>query len=115
MSRAAIGTGFEPARRDDCRSGLHAALTEIGPEDQLDCIGARLESDQLMLANQLDATAPGPLQAGMVITVEPGIYIPKENIGIRIEDTVLVTDKGVELLSGALPREPGDVEKAMAH
>jgi len=62
-----------------------------------------------------DATAPGPLEPGMVITVEPGIYIPKENIGIRIEDTVLVTEKGVELLSGALPREPEDVEKALAH
>jgi Xaa-Pro aminopeptidase len=62
-----------------------------------------------------DATAPGPLEAGNVITVEPGIYIPKENIGIRIEDTVLVTDKGVEILSGALPREPEDVEKALAH
>lgn len=61
-----------------------------------------------------DATGPGPLQAGMVITVEPGIYIPKENIGIRIEDTVLVTDNGVELLSGALPREPEEVEKALA-
>jgi Xaa-Pro aminopeptidase len=62
-----------------------------------------------------DPTAPGPLEASMVITVEPGIYIPKENIGIRIEDTVLVTEKGVELLSGALPREPEEVEKAMAH
>lgn len=61
-----------------------------------------------------DATAPGPLQAGMVITVEPGIYIPKENIGIRIEDTVLVTENGVELLSGTLPREPEEVEKALA-
>jgi Xaa-Pro aminopeptidase len=62
-----------------------------------------------------DATAPGPLEPGMVITVEPGIYIPKENIGIRIEDTVLVTEKGVELLSGALPREPDEVEKALVH
>jgi Xaa-Pro aminopeptidase len=62
-----------------------------------------------------DATAPGALEAGMVITVEPGIYIPKENIGIRIEDTVLVTGKGVELLSGSLPREPEEVEKALAH
>ncbi len=62
-----------------------------------------------------DATAPAPLAPGMVITVEPGIYIPKENLGVRIEDTVLVTETGVELLSGALPREPAEIEKAMAH
>ena len=35
-----------------------------------------------------------PLEAGMIITLEPGIYIPEENIGIRIEDMVLVTKDG---------------------
>ncbi len=56
-----------------------------------------------------------PLKAGMVITIEPGIYIPEENIGVRIEDTVLVTDTGVKNLSGALPREPAEVEKLAGH
>ena len=45
----------------------------------------------------LDVHDPGdlswPLKAGMVITIEPGIYIPEENIGVRIEDTVLVTEQ----------------------
>ena len=54
-----------------------------------------------------------PLAEGNVITVEPGIYIPEENIGIRIEDMVLVTKDGAKLLSGALPRDPGEVEKAL--
>ncbi len=53
------------------------------------------------------------LAAGMVITLEPGIYIPEEKIGIRIEDVVLVTEKGGKLLSAALPRDPEAVEKAM--
>lgn len=52
-----------------------------------------------------------PLKAGMVITVEPGIYIPEENIGIRIEDTLLVTETGSKNLSGALPREIAEIEK----
>ncbi|MDB5169074.1 MAG: hypothetical protein JWO41_430 [Candidatus Saccharibacteria bacterium] len=45
-----------------------------------------------------------PLEAGNVITVEPGIYIPEEGIGIRIEDDVVITQKGVKILSRKLPR-----------
>jgi Xaa-Pro aminopeptidase len=47
--------------------------------------------------------APKTFQAGMVLTVEPGIYIPEEGIGIRIEDDILITDTGHENLSGSLP------------
>ena len=61
-----------------------------------------------------DADAKEPLEAGMVITVEPGIYIPEENIGIRIEDIVLVTEKGAKILSEALPRDPSELERALA-
>jgi Xaa-Pro aminopeptidase len=63
----------------------------------------------------LDVHDPGdlnqPLRPGMVITIEPGIYIPEENLGIRIEDTILVTENGSRNLSAALPREPGEIEK----
>jgi Xaa-Pro aminopeptidase len=51
------------------------------------------------------------LKAGMVITIEPGIYIPEENIGVRIEDTLLVTDHGSKILSGALPKEVEEIER----
>jgi Xaa-Pro aminopeptidase len=54
------------------------------------------------------------LKAGMVITIEPGIYIPEENIGVRIEDTVLVTEDGVKNLSAALPREVNEIEKLVS-
>jgi len=54
-----------------------------------------------------------PLEPGMVITVEPGLYIPEENLGIRIEDVVLVTETGTRVLTAALPREARDIEKAM--
>jgi Xaa-Pro aminopeptidase len=44
-----------------------------------------------------------PLQASMVVTCEPGIYIPEEGIGIRIEDDVLITKTGNKVLTAALP------------
>jgi len=66
----------------------------------------------------LDVHDPGeyckPLTPGMVVTIEPGIYIPEENLGVRIEDDVLITDTGFELLSKRLPRDPAEIEKIMA-
>lgn len=46
-----------------------------------------------------------PLEPGMVLTVEPGIYIAEEGIGVRIEDDVLITATGYEVLTARLPRQ----------
>ncbi|GBD31398.1 Xaa-Pro aminopeptidase [bacterium HR33] len=54
-----------------------------------------------------------PLAPGMVLTVEPGVYLPDEGLGIRIEDDVLVTDTGYELLSAGAPRTPEEIEALM--
>jgi Xaa-Pro aminopeptidase len=66
----------------------------------------------------LDVHDPGayckPLEPGMVVTMEPGIYIPEENLGVRIEDDVLITETGYELLSKRLPRDPAEIEKIMS-
>jgi Xaa-Pro aminopeptidase len=66
----------------------------------------------------LDVHDPGeycePLKPGMVVTMEPGIYIPEENLGVRIEDDVLITPDGYKLLSERLPRDPDQIEKIMA-
>jgi len=53
------------------------------------------------------------LQPGMVLTVEPGLYIPAWNIGIRIEDNILVTESGHENLTEKLPREYQAIEDLM--
>lgn len=50
------------------------------------------------------------LEVGNVITVEPGIYIPEESLGIRIEDDILVTDTGYVNLSIDIPKEIDDIE-----
>ena len=50
------------------------------------------------------------LEAGNVITVEPGIYIPEERLGIRIEDDVLVTEDGYCVLSQNIPKETSEIE-----
>lgn len=53
------------------------------------------------------------LAPNMVFTVEPGIYIPAEKLGIRIEDDVVVTATGYELLSGGAPRTAAEIENVM--
>ncbi len=64
-----------------------------------------------------------PLQSGMVLTVEPGCYIrpsdsvPRDlwNIGIRIEDDVLITSNGNEVLTQAAPKAVNEIEEVMRH
>ncbi len=55
-----------------------------------------------------------PMQAGWVMTVEPGIYIPEEKLAVRLEDTVLVTANGPVNLMANIPLDPDEIEEAMA-
>jgi Xaa-Pro aminopeptidase len=48
-----------------------------------------------------------------MFTIEPGIYIPEKNLGIRIEDSVLVTADGCEILTAAAPKEISEIESLM--
>ncbi len=54
-----------------------------------------------------------PLAPGMIISNEPGIYLPKENFGVRIEDDLLITADGCEELTAAIPKDIAAVEAAM--
>jgi Xaa-Pro aminopeptidase len=60
-----------------------------------------------------DVGSYGVLPAGAVFTIEPGIYLPEEAFGVRIEDCYLVTEKGLVKMSSALPSEPDEVERMM--
>jgi Xaa-Pro aminopeptidase len=55
----------------------------------------------------------GILEPGMVITIEPGIYIREESLGVRIEDDVLVTETGCEVLSRHVPKTIAEIEELM--
>ena len=54
-----------------------------------------------------------PMDAGTIITVEPGLYLPDERIGIRIEDNILFTEDGIEVLSSNIPKEIEEIEALM--
>jgi len=65
--------------------------------------------------NVHDAGDPNrPLEPGMVVTIEPGLYLPEENLGVRIEDDVVITETGYKLLTARLPRTVSEIEAIMA-
>jgi Xaa-Pro aminopeptidase len=63
-----------------------------------------------------DVTAPMPagLRPGMIFTIEPAMTIPEDRVYIRLEDVILITEKGYENLSSFVPVEPAAIEKLMA-
>ncbi len=118
--KAAIGA----VRPGGWLSGSGESLTKIA-RDYINAHGKDLHGDPLGkyfthdIGHQVglevhDPPSDGPLEAGMVITIEPGVYIAEEKLGIRIEDVVLVTPNGAKVLSAALPKEPDEIEKAVS-
>jgi Xaa-Pro aminopeptidase len=120
IAKGAAELGVLPVSVEDSlkpESGLHRRWQFHGSGHHLgidvhDCAHARKEQ-----------YAEAVLEAGMILTVEPGFYIqpddtlfPEEyrGIGIRIEDDILVTESGAKILSNALPRHPDEVEAYMA-
>lgn len=60
-----------------------------------------------------DTNPDDPLEPGMVITIEPGVYLPNKKTGVRIEDDVLVTPAGCRNLTTAIPKSIDEIEAAM--
>ena len=101
-----------------CKKVLADGLLAIGKIDSADQIGTYYMhgvSHHLGMDTH-DAIAHDavPLAPGMVITNEPGLYIDEEEIGIRIEDDLLITEDGCEVLSKAVPRTTDEIEALMA-
>jgi len=64
-----------------------------------------------MATHDVSGPLTGPIKAGQVLTVEPIIEIPEKHWHFRVEDTILITDSGHEVLSSDVPKEMVDVEK----
>jgi Xaa-Pro aminopeptidase len=54
-----------------------------------------------------------PLKPGIVFSVDPQMWIPEERLYIRVEDTIVVTNNGIEVLTGSAPLDPDDIESTM--
>jgi len=81
----------------------------------------RLKSDAGSLGHMVgmevhDVTAltPDGLKPGMIFTIEPALTIPEDRVYVRLEDMILITEKGYENLSSFVPMEVADIEKLMA-
>jgi Xaa-Pro aminopeptidase len=61
-----------------------------------------------------DVPLGGTLKEGMVFAIEPALYYPEKGFGVRIEDTVLITAAGCEVLTKDVPKELADIEKLLA-
>jgi Xaa-Pro aminopeptidase len=88
---------------------VHAVLRRSDLEDNL----SHSVSHYIGMSNH-DVGKWEPFAAGVVIAVEPGVYMAEKNLGIRIEDTILVTKDGYEILTADAPKEMAEIEKLMS-
>lgn len=104
------------------QTGADAAYTEGGYKPFfMHKTSHYLGMDVHDVGSYFEGGKPRPLEAGVVITVEPGLYFSANapeaaaryrGIGVRIEDDVLIEGVGVRVLSDGVPKEPDDVERA---
>jgi len=96
------------------------------PKDVRDHVAAVMQAKGLDPRGQLggfghgvglsvhDVPLGGVLKEGMVFAIEPALYYPEKSFGVRIEDTVLITKTGCEVLTKGVPKEIEEVEKLLA-
>ena len=86
----------------------------IEKEDEIDTYYMHGVSHHLGIdVHDVTAACNDTLQPGAIITDEPGLYIDEWEIGIRIEDDLLITENGCECLSEAIIRDPDEIEAFM--
>ncbi len=106
---AATAAARPGATFTEVHNAARAVIAKAGYEDCfLHSVGHHLGVDVH------DPAPDGPLAPGMVLTIEPGIYLPERGVGIRIEDDILVTKAAPRVLTEAIPKTVEAVERALA-
>jgi Xaa-Pro aminopeptidase len=117
MAFATIRPGIRLAQINDaCQAVAREGLTRLGllqPEQPVKEYFWHNVSHHLGLDVHDVSNKEALLKPGMVLTVEPGIYIPEWGFGMRLEDDVVVTEDGCHLLSAGIPREADEIEALM--
>ncbi len=112
---AAVKPGVTLSELNDItKKGLARGLISLGLIDSEDQVGRYYMhgvSHFLGMDTHDLGGREAALEEGNVITVEPGLYLPEESLGVRIEDDVLVTKTGSKVLSAKIPKEIKDIEK----
>jgi len=105
---AAIDAARPGATLSDLHKAARVVIAEAGYVDAL------LHGTSHHVGVEVHDLSPdGPLAPGMVLAIEPGIYLPERGIGIRIEDDVLVTKSAPRVLSADIPKTIDAIEAAM--
>lgn len=89
------------------------AKGDDGTERTMDAFFAHSISHWLGMEVHDVGSMGATLEPGMALTIEPGLYVPAEGIGIRIEDDYAVTERGAEKLTPGLPSDAASIEKLM--
>jgi len=106
---AGIDAARPGATITDVQNAARAVIAEAGYENYfIHGIGHQLGIEVH------DVTPDGPLVPGMVLTIEPGVYLPQRRLGVRIEDDILLTETGSVNLTAAIPKTVAAIEAAMA-
>lgn len=102
----------------ETRRSLAASLKEIGlikKDEELSEYYFHGVSHHLGLDTHDVGSRESVLEEGVVLTVEPGLYIAEEGIGIRIEDDVVVTKDGCEIITSGMMKTVEEIEAFMAN
>ena len=105
---------FRKAKAGVAIADINKAVAELYKKKGVDKFNFHGVSHHLGIETHDGGTLDAPLQEGAVITIEPGLYYQKENIGVRIEDDILIRKNGCEVLSKELIKDIADIEKRMA-
>lgn len=102
---------FEKCKPGSNLSQVHAAAAALLKKRGFEDAFWHGTSHWLGMATHDVGARLAQFKPGVAFTVEPGVYLPDEGIGVRIEDVVVITEDGYELISSMIPRDPDDIEE----